>query len=211
VENAIGAVELWLDVFYANPQLRMPPYLHALLEQDASDILRNQLRQKGDRLCPRDAVELLRAVASYAAQQGITDRPISGAEFKEALKRLAEKPPRRRRLLYWLWRAFVAIVVLLAVIYSLPYTPVWRALEQWLPGLALAANSVIARLKEVFEWLKEAKDSIEVILLSVIILAAAFFLAWCMRRSHRAGEPPAIRRCLRYAWQYVRRYLPGGG
>ncbi len=214
IEDTIGAVELWLDVFYAEKTGQKRPHLLALLAQDAVqelyDSLKRRQRQHGG-LSPRDAIEMLRAVSKYAAQQGIIDRQISGREFKDALK--AVVPPNPEPLHRWhlLLCALLAVVVLLALFYVLPRTPLWGMLLQRLPRFDVVAGQVTTLVKDVITWLEKAKDFIEVILLIIVVLAAAIFVAGCWRRSHQAGEPLGFRRCLEYAWQYVRRYLPGGG
>jgi len=184
VEDIMEMIERWLELFRNAPG--SGPYLPQLLDPQAQSELRRELSKRGRQVCPRDAINTLRAVAQYAAEKDIITSRITEKDFRAAQKF-------RRRL----WR------------------PPWHAIRLWIGRCWNSAPIFLTKtvlkaaniLRTILGWLEKARDRVEAIVTLVFVVAGVIFVLWCLLRSYVTHEPwPG---CIEYLWRVLRRYLIG--
>jgi len=176
-------------------------HLGFFLHLDAQVTFRRMLRKRErlGTLSPRDVIETLSAVASYAANKDIKDQLISEERYRES--QATRKARRWTRLLRKLWPWAFALSVLAFLLW---YYPQIRAYLTTFPSLPARA------IRSVIQWLTNVLDWVEAFLLLVAVLGASVFVFWCLLTSYQSGQQLDWHKCLQQAWQFIHRHIPGG-
>jgi len=202
LEDCMEVAERRLQTAWSDEAGSRVGHLAYLLDQDAVDMLRRDLRkrERQGNLSPRFIIETLSSVANYAARQGINDEPIHGDVYQRAQEPPQVRTPLRPSRRPWLW---------LLVLAGLAFLLLWYY-PQIRTDLMTLVSVTASAVRSIIQWLMDILDWIEAFLLLVAVLGAGIFVFWCLRESNRLGEQPDWRRCLQQAWQFIRRHIPGG-
>lgn len=200
VTDVIEALEWWLSMFWPGEANGKQSHLADLLERQ--EPFQRELIRQGAQICVRDGIRLLSAVTEYAAKKQVVGK-ITEEELKAACKQTLHK---RERGLPWCisrlrWALYsLSILIVLVALWSVILKRV-----RWTE----AAQLVVSLLTLVLGWIAKVWEIIQAIVIVMVVLGGALFLAWCLWHSYRTREPPG--HCLKYVWTFLRRFLPWNG
>jgi calcineurin-like phosphoesterase family protein len=212
VEHCQAIIERRLDSCWSFGPNTGVIHIERLLTSDASDEFRKWLQGQKS-ISPRCSIQIVGRLVDFAYSQGVTKEDRITVETWKKFAELEETSipcgpdaaysllQSRRKLPNWLWPTFLLITILFGGVYVAVSVP--GSFETTFFGLVHWVGDAIA-------WLAAASDWLEGSILLAVVIGSALFILWCMKTNSRSSQQPDFGSCLRRAWLFIRRHLPGG-